>query len=69
VKRSRERSLVGSNAASEVEGIVARTLALVATMTADERHEFMAELKDQYPSADWMESCDPEQAEEKPTVN
>jgi len=71
LKRSRERSLLGSNAASDGEhqGVVAQALALVATMTADERHEFMVELKDQYLSANRMEHCDPERAEEKPTVN
>jgi hypothetical protein len=62
VKCRGKRSLVGSNAASEVEGIVARALALVAKMTIDERHEFMAELMEQYPARDRVECCDCQQA-------
>jgi hypothetical protein len=37
-------------------------------MTADERHEFMAELKDMYPSADHAESYVPQLAE-MPIIN
>ena len=42
--------------------------ALVAGMTADERHEFMAELKHQYPSA-YQAECYDSQAENARMVN
>jgi hypothetical protein len=45
------------------------SLALVAKMTADERHEFMAELKEQYPSAGWAEGYDSQPAEKTATMN
>jgi hypothetical protein len=33
-------------------------------MSADERNEFLVELRKQYPATDWMERGDPEMAEE-----